>query len=175
MVAEGSRYLAVTPRAGDTPVALKVVGGSADVACLTMYVQNDGSLGATPVFKTPGGQDGWGTAHVFGIEIMPSNTYVVQTECDMGGGTMGVSTTVEDTTWLWGDTNNSGGLITILDATLILDGFRGLFTFATLYAIDLWGVSPTNCVPDQRIDIADVTRAIDAFKQFPYPCAGPCP
>ncbi len=175
VVAEGCRYLAVTPRPGNTPVALLVSGVDPEVSCISLYVQVDGTLGPAPVYRTPAGSGGWHTAHVRGWEIIPSVTFVVQTECDTGAGP-GISTPASDTTWMWGDTDNSGGLVDILDLTLIVDGFRGTFEQATLYSTDIWGESPEICLPQLVIDILDMTRAVDAFKQDPYPCTvDPCP
>jgi hypothetical protein len=174
VVAEGSRYLAVSPRPGATPVALIVTGVDLAVSCVSLYVQSDWTLGPDPVFKPPTGSNGWGTAHVHGLEIIPSTTYVVETECDTGAG-IGFSSAASDTTWQWGDTDNTGGLVNILDITWIVDGFRGIFINATRYAVDLWGIAPDDCQPQLDITIIDVTKAIEAFQQFPFPCDDPCP
>ncbi|RME37020.1 MAG: hypothetical protein D6788_10395 [Planctomycetota bacterium] len=173
-VGEGSRYLAVTPGAGQTPVALVVTGVNPEVSCISLYVQPDGSLGPNPVFKVPRGVDGWNTVHVFGAQIAPSMSYAVQTECETGVG-IDRSVPVVATTWLWGDADNSGGIVDVGDMTLVVDGFRGDFQLATLYAVDLWGRQGDGCTPDQQIDVLDMTRVVDAFRQFPYPCPIPCP
>lgn len=174
MVAEGSRYLAVTPRPGATAVALLVAGVDLSVSCVSLYVQSDGTLAPNPVFKSPTGPDGWGTAHVRGLEIIPSTTYIVETECDTGLG-IGRSAAASDTTWQWGDTDNSGGLVNILDITWVVDAFQGIFANATLYGTDLWGIGSDDCPPQLRISIIDITRDLEAFQQFPFPCDDPCP
>jgi hypothetical protein len=171
---EGSRFLAVGPRSGQTPVALVVTGVSPEVACLTRYVQANGTLGSTPVFRPPTGPNGWNTAHVFGNDIRPSTTYAVQAECDTGNG-IGRSPAVQGTTWKWGDTDNSGGLVNMIDVVYIADGFRGVFTQRTLYNVELWGTPPNSCQPQLTVDITDITAGLDAFRQFPFPCARPCP
>jgi hypothetical protein len=174
VAAEGCRYLGVTPRAGQTPVALLVSGANSSVACVSLYVQDDGTLGPDPVYKPPTGVDGWGTAHVRGVEIIPSTSYVVQSECDTGQG-IGHSTAAQDTTWQWGDTDNNGGLIDVRDFTWVADGFRGQFVMATRYAVDLWGPVPEDCTPRLVISILDIMHCLDAFQQYPFPCEDPCP
>jgi hypothetical protein len=174
VIAEGSRYLSVTPRAGQTPVALLVSGVDANVSCVASYVQGDGLLGFNPVFKTPTGPNGWNTVHVRGLDVIPSATYIVQSECDTGQGP-GISTAAQDTTWIWGDTDNSGGLVDIRDVTLTAMGFQGDFSIVTRYNVDLWGLNPGDCTPQLNIGIIDVLKALDAFVQLPFPCDDPCP
>jgi len=174
VAAEGCRYLGVTPRPGQTPVALLVSGVDSGVACVSLYVQGNGTLGPNPVYKPPTGVGGWGTAHVRGVEIIPSTSYVVQTQCDTGQG-IGLSTAAQDTTWQWGDTDDTGGLVDVRDFTWVADGFRGQFLMAERYAVDLWGAYPENCGPELVISILDIMHCIDAFKQFPFPCDEPCP
>jgi hypothetical protein len=171
--AEGSRYVAVRPLPGQTQVALVVTGASPGVTCLTRYVRADGTLGTTPVFRAPSGATGWNTMHVRGEDLQPSANYVIQTECDTLNG-IGRSTPVTVTTWRWADTDNSGGLVSIIDLVYILDGFRNNFT-QPLPAIDIWGEPPVFCRPQGVIDIPDVTVALDAFRQLPFPCPRPCP
>jgi hypothetical protein len=174
-VAEGCRYLGVTPLVGSTPVALLVTGVDPAVACVSLYVQADGTLGPAPVYRVPRGMSGWNTVHVHDLEVLPETTYVVQSECETGEG-LGLSSSASATTWLWADTDNSGGLVSILDVTLIVDGFRGVYDVASPQAVDLWGGSPTNCRPQGVIDVFDMSLAVDAFRQFPYPCpVEPCP
>jgi hypothetical protein len=111
--------------------------------------------------------------HVRGEDLQPSANYVIQTECDTLNG-IGRSTPVTVTTWRWADTDNSGGLVSIIDLVYILDGFRNNFT-QPLPAIDIWGEPPVFCRPQGVIDIPDVTVALDAFRQLPFPCPRPCP
>ena len=175
MEGEGPRYLGVTPRPGSTPVALLVTGVNPEVSCVSLYVQVDGRLGPNPVYRLPSGPGGWDTAHVRGQEIAPSRTYAVQAQCDMGGGTIGLSTPATGTTWQWADSDNSGGLVTIGDVVLIMDGFRQRWHRITLYAVDLWGTTMNPCVPQLVIDMWDATAGMNAFRRVPYTCGDPCP
>ncbi|MGB2984255.1 MAG: hypothetical protein WBE26_00085 [Phycisphaerae bacterium] len=174
VAAEGPRYLAVTPRVGETPVALLVTGVSQDVLCVSFYVQSNGTLGPVPVYKAPRGLDGWGTAHVRGLEIIPSTSYLVQAECDTGQG-IGLSTAAGGTTWKRGDVNNSDGPVDFVDISLVVDGFRGVFDTITLYNVDLVGADSNSCLPEAVVDFNDIASAVDAFRQLPYPCGGVCP
>ncbi|MEK6675932.1 MAG: hypothetical protein AABZ47_09800, partial [Planctomycetota bacterium] len=65
VVAQGSRHLLVTPAPAPVPVAILVTGdgNDPDISCLSMYVQTDGSLGATPFFALPAV---WGGVDVHG-------------------------------------------------------------------------------------------------------------
>jgi hypothetical protein len=64
----------------------------------------------------------------------------------------------------------------IIDITWIADAFGADYSHASLYAADLWGWTPEDCLPQLVIDILDMVRAVDAFKQLPYPCTvEPCP
>ena len=174
-VAVGSRFLAITPRPGETPVALLVTGVDIRTACVSLYVQPDGRLDTTPVYRTPGvGPDSWGSTYVRGVEIIPSAEYVVQTECNTGQG-IDLSTMASATTWLWADANDTGFPVDFLDVSLVVDGFQGVFNLATIYATDLWGADANPCVPQLVIDFVDITMALDAFKQIPFPCDDPCP
>ncbi len=170
---EGSRYIAVRPLPGQTQVALLVTGASPGFTCLNRYVRADGTLGPTPVFRPPSGPTGWNTMNVRSEDIQPSTNYVIQAECDTLNG-IGRSTPVAVSMWRWADTDHSGGLVSILDVTYILDGFRSNFT-QPLPAVDLWGQPPVPCRPQGVIDISDVTVGLDAFRQLPFPCSRPCP
>jgi hypothetical protein len=182
-------------------VALLVTGVDMEVSCVSLYVQADGTLGGTPVYRPPGGPSGWGTAHVRGLEIIPSTTYVVQTECDTGAG-IGLSTSGSDTTWRWGDANNSGD-VGIVDVFLVLNGFRGFFNSVvdactedadcpspwtgcdevagwcgvTRQNLDLYGsgTGSVPCAPNAEIEIIDTLMGLDAFRGSSYPCDDPCP
>ncbi|UCC28982.1 MAG: Zn-dependent exopeptidase M28, partial [Phycisphaerales bacterium] len=80
-VAEGGRYVLVTPRGHSWPMALLVTGDPDDpaVSCVSRYVRADGRLGTIPVYRT---FDEWGTVLVHGEEIIPGASYCVQ--CDYG-------------------------------------------------------------------------------------------
>ncbi len=175
MRAEGCRYLAVTPSDCDAPVALLVRGSSSDpsVACISAYVQADGTLGPTPVTLTPAQ---WGgTVHVFGGDIIPSKTYRVQAEC--GTVETVLSSVVTGTTWLWGDVNNATG-VDLDDVIQLLDAYQNIFSVGTLENSDLFGQDEEGrCGPDRRIDLDDILSVLDAYQSKPYPCASspPCP
>lgn len=173
VVAEGPRYIQVTPRPGNTEVALRVTGVDPEVACVSLWVQADGTLGPDPVFKRPGGVNGWQVAHVRGLEVIPSTTYTVEAQCETGVG-LAFSASSNATTWLWADSSNSGAPIDISDVLLIIERFQGVLTNVSLYAVDLWG-SFEPCLPQGTIEIADALRAIDAFTGLPFPCDVPCP
>lgn len=173
-VGEGSRFVAVTPRSGSTPVALLVTGVDIDVSCVSLYAQPDGSLGPAPVFRPPSGPSGWGTVHIRGREIIPSTSYLVETECETGAG-LDHSTTTTATTWRWGDTDNIGELVDVLDMNNVVDGFQGVFVHATLYNVELWGLRPEDCTPQMTIDILDMGHVVDAFRQYPFICDDLCP
>lgn len=168
VAAEGSRYIAVTPAPGDTPVALKVT--SPTEQCLSKYVQIDPDLAAlgiarlidTPVYLLPAD---WGTVHIGDAEMVPSVMYEVRAEAE-GTGTL--SAPIGDTTWAWGDTNNSA-TIDFDDIVCVLDGFAGLFTSCTFYGVDLRGQ-----VPNGVVDFDDVVAALDAFASIPFADPGPC-
>jgi len=167
VVAEGCRYLAVTPTAGEDPVTLLVAADRDDpnVSCVSRYVQADGSLDVDPVYQTPAQ---WGTVHVFGMEIVPSTKYEVHTDCRFEGSGF-LSSAARATTWIWGDVNNDGAA-QIDDVTLVYDGSQDIFPDGvTLENLD---VSP--CLPDGVIDTDDVAAVEQAYMGAPYPCPVPC-
>lgn len=174
VAADGSRYLAVTPQPGETPVALLLTGVDLSVSCLSLYIQPDGSFGATPAYLPPRGPGGWETVHVGGPEIIPSVTYQVQTECDTGQG-IDLSTSASVMTSVWADVNGSGFPVDFQDISLVVDGFRGLFDTTTIYSVDLWGSDAAPCSPQLIIDFVDIMAAVEAFRQAPFPCDDPCP
>jgi len=63
----GGRYLAITPPTGLSAVALQV--DSAAIPCLPQYVDENGLLVATPVYRT---SVEWGTVFVGDREVLPS-------------------------------------------------------------------------------------------------------
>ncbi len=165
----GSRYLAVTPRGGEDLLALLVGGDAADpaVACMSLYVQLDGTLGPQRVSLRPAE---WGTVYVGDIQIRPSTTYQVQAICVPDVGPDISSSPISATTWLWGDVNNDG-VVYIEDVTLVIDASLGsLAPGAILENLDM---SP--CLPDGEIDDQDIASAHAAFARDSFPCAQPCP
>jgi hypothetical protein len=166
---EGSRYLAATPGTVNCPVALHVTGDPGDprVACVSQYVQADGSLGPSAYFQR--GEE-WATVHVHDHEIIPNAVYrITLTGCEGP-----ISDTSSALTWLWGDTNNDG-LVDVDDLICLVAAFAGDFTLCSFYAADL-----VNCEnPERLIDVEDLIAIVDAFAWLPYPgsllnCVLPC-
>lgn len=167
--AEGARYIGITPSfATQTPVALRVQGDAANpsVSCLSMFVQADGTLGVTSVFQTP---VQWCRVHAHAVEIIPDTNYTVESF----DGTVW-SSPISVTTWLWGDVNNDA-LSDFTDISLVIAGFGGDFSDASLEAMDQAPpLFPATCAaPDGMIDFDDVDAAVDAFQSIPYPCPNP--
>ncbi len=163
IVAEGSRYIAVTPQASELAVALHVTGdpAAAQIACVAAYVQADGTLSGTPVYLTPAE---WGTVHVCSDMVVPGLGYAVKSEHPDGF----VSSIQSATTWLWGDANNNG-IVNFVDITLVVQGFQGVFTDATLQAVDL-----EPCEPNGVIDFNDINNDVRAFQGLGFEAEG-CP
>lgn len=167
-VAIGSRYLAVTPAPAANQVALVVTGeiGDPAIACVSLFVQTDGTLDLSPIFRTP---DEWGTVHVTDLKIIPSARYHVQAACAQGQQIQSVSSPASATTWMWGDVN-SNSTVDIDDVTLVLNGSKGIFSGDTI----LENLDLAPCLPDRQIDALDVEDVLDASVGVPYPCAEPC-
>jgi len=159
VAAAGSRYLAVTPPAGLSSVALRVT--SAGLACLPKYVDATGHLVAAPVFQSSAA---WGTVYVTAREIAPSRAYDVTAEV-VAGTPIGGGTT---TTWAWGDVDNQDG-VNLFDILCVLDATQGSFPHCTLHGVDLYGT-----VPNGVADTNDIGAVLDAFASVPYPDADPC-
>ncbi len=153
------RFLLVTVAEGDEPTALQVT--SPEFACLEMYAHPSGVLVDAPVFQTA---SQWGQTVLFGIEVVPSATYEVRTDCGV------LSEPQPLTTAKWGDADRDGR-ISIFDLFCVLDGFRGNFNDCTLEDVDLTGADD---VPDGAIDIGDIFAVLDAFRGLAYPGPLPC-
>lgn len=164
----GPRYLAVTPPSDEHSTALLVTGDPDDpkVACASLYVQGDGTLGAAPLFLT---FDEWGTVHVSDSQIRPSTTYQVQAVCEANGEPGSSSSPVSATTWQWGDVNNDGAAF-MDDVTLVMNGALGIFGGDTI--LENLDLSP--CVPDQQIDDQDISSVQGAFAGERFACPKPC-
>jgi hypothetical protein len=164
--AEGCRYLAVTPAPGADPVAFLVEPATSDPAlsCVSLYVQADGSLAETPVFRTPAE---WDVVHVTGAQIVPSTPYTVHADCRPTGAGY-LSAPVSDTTWVWGDVNHDGH-VQINDVTLVHNGAQGIFEGTTVENLDVAG-----CAPNREIDAEDVAFVQAAYTGGAYGCALPC-
>ncbi len=164
----GSRYIGITPLPADLglAVALRLTGdaGNPDVACVSVYVQADGSLDATPVYQTPAA---WGTLYAYGDQILPGTSYEVRAE--LAGGAS--SPAGSGGTWPWGDIDNNG-TVNFFDIMLTVQGFQGDFTLITLEAVDL-----EPCVPNGIINFEDINQVVWAFQGQTYAdtgCAVPC-
>ena len=181
--AEGGRCLAVTAPAHGLPLALYVTGdpGDPQAACMSGYVQADGSLGATPVYQM---SDDWATVYVCDAWIVPSAAYHVC--CEFDETHAGVfSPAVPAATARWADTvgvstgagwTQPNGIVDILDAVAILDKFSGLPSAPPLAWVDLVGMDQDGltCSPDGQIDIIDAVVALDAFGGQTYTEATGC-
>jgi hypothetical protein len=168
----GCRYLAITPAASSVPVALLISGevGDPAVACVSAYVQADGTLGPRPVFLMPGEWGLDGTVYVADLEIAPSKMYGVQAACGQGGVVESLSIPAGGTTWLWGDVDDSG-FVDYNDFMLVLNGSQGHIPDGTM--LESMDLAP--CIPDRLIDELDVTLANAAFTGACYPCLVSCP
>ncbi len=166
-VAEGARYIAVTPAAGAEPVAILIQGdpGDTTVSCLSMYVQADGTLGTTVVRQTAAA---WGTVHLAAPELVPATRYDVYADCRQDGSGS-LSAPVSTTTWLWGDADNDGA-VQINDIGLVFQGSQGNFPEGT--TVENLDMAP--CVPDRTVDADDVAAVQQAFAGTPFPCSAPC-
>jgi hypothetical protein len=161
----GSRYLMLNPAAGSDPVALLLEGDpdDPDVSCVSLYVQDDGTLGEAPYWATP---EEWENVYPHGEEIIPGSTYRIS--ADYGGGP---TETVELRTFAWGDVNDDGG-VNVADVLLIIAGYQHDFSNAPLHAVDLM-----SCTPDGVVGLSDVMAAIGAYQGKDYAdtiCPMPC-
>lgn len=173
VLAIGPRYISVTPPAGPDPVAILVTGNPNDatIACLSKYVQANGTLGTNPVFQTPAT---WGTVFVKGADIRPTKKYRVCTACALGFSEIRTATL-----WRYGDGNNNG-LVNLDDILCTLSGFSGNFnippSFCTIYTTDLIG---PGCTPNGTLTLDDILQVLNAFQgQSTVPalqCPAVCP
>ena len=166
VIGEGSRYIAISPAAGVTPVAIEVTSSAPGLFCLPKYVSLDGRLTDTPVFQTP---SEWGTIHLTDTYVEPSTTYDIWSDCRDPGDPQNLSASVSATTFQFADVNDSGE--TDLDDLLaVLDGYVGDFHMATLQGVD---VAP--CEADGEVDLDDIMTVLDGFGYGIYDCLDPCP
>lgn len=169
IISEGCRYIAITPASGQRPVAFLVTGNPADssVACVSAYVQADGTLGPNPVFQTPAQ---WDTVHLSNQEIIPSRTYRVVADCrDVPTDPENLSIAVTTTTWRWSDVNNDSRA-NIDDVLIVVTAWLGGFNGVSLYNVDL-----TGCQVNRSVDIDDVLQSVNAFLGAGFRCSVPCP
>lgn len=164
----GPRYLAIEPPSGADSLALLVTGDSnnALVSCVSAYVQTDGTLAATPVFRTSAQ---WGSVvYVGDSEILPSTIYLVRADFGTPGNPI-LTAPLLMTTWRWGDPNNSG-TVNLDDILCLLNAFAGTFTTCSLYSSDL-----QSAVPNRTINLDDILAVLGAFSGVAYPHPPPCP
>jgi hypothetical protein len=117
--------------------------------------------------------DEWGsegTIYAADLEITPNETYQVQAACGLEGVVESLSIPTADTTWVWGDADDSG-FVDYDDFMLVLNGSQGNMPEGTI----LENLDLAPCVPDRLIDELDVTCANAAFTGAEYPCLVPCP
>jgi parallel beta-helix repeat protein/predicted outer membrane repeat protein len=163
VVAEGCRYLAVTiPFDAEVVLALEL--SSPEFPCLQKYVGADGSVVDAPVFQSVAD---WETVYVHGDAVVPEASYEIRV--DFGAGQLGEPVAAQ--TWVWGDVDNNA-LANVADIQLIVLGFQGDFSNASLYATD---IAP--CVPNELANLADALNGVVAFQggSFQDQCVEPCP
>lgn len=158
-VSEGCRYLKITPANNPYQVALQVIRFNG--TCSTFYVQSNGLLGTTPVYKTPAN---WGTVYVKGPEIAPSRTYKVRVV--ISGGFQSAQVTA--TTRPWGDVTKDN-LVNSADTDCVLAAFGGNFQNCSLQSSDVHGTTPNG-----TISIDDIFAVMNAVGGTQYPYTDPC-
>ncbi|MFH1107984.1 MAG: CotH kinase family protein [Planctomycetota bacterium] len=156
--AVGPRYLEITPPPGLDSVALQVA--SLDVSCLPRYLNSSGHLDDEPVFRS---SVAWGTIFAADAEIIPSTQYSVRADVRAAREPENLSAPASTTTWMWGDTDNSGE-VNVFDIVCVLDGFRDVYPRCDLHGDDL-----RHDVPDRTVDVFDIVAVLDAFQDLPYP------
>jgi hypothetical protein len=161
--AVGPRYLAITPPADQSSVALRVE--SAMLPCLPKYVDATGLLVSSPIFQS---SEAWGTVFVADREIIPDTQYDVRADIRDPMDPENLTPAASATTWLWGDVNDSTG-VDIFDIVCVLDGFQDVYSQCALEAVDLMGQTP-----DRAIDLFDIMAVLDSYQDIPYPDPMPC-
>jgi len=169
LTAEGGRRIRIDSPSCAAPVAFFVTGDAKDddVSCVSGYVQNDGTLGATAVFRT---SQEWGEVLVLGPEIRPGESFQVQSDCGVPDAPAR-SDASSATTYAWGDMSGDGN-VDLDDIVSVLDAFAGVFVNITLERAD---IGP--CLPNGSIDLDDIVHVLDAFAGIPYElsCPAVCP
>lgn len=191
VVATSSRYLVVELAAAAGPVGL-VVAPQCDPTQFN-YAMAPNVNGAV-IVSSSAAQEAflavaeWGAiVEVTGLSVVPETDYYLFTDCGSPGEPR-LSARATGTTQRWGDVVGmfTGSIWTppdgdtdIVDATAILDRFRGAPTAPEIYRADQVSFSSPPCIPDQSIDIVDVVASLDGFKSLTYfqsfGCFVPCP
>ncbi len=148
----------ITVPAGVDPIALRIDGDPNDplIACISKYVQADGTLGNTPVFQLPAVWDG---ILATGSELIPSSDppapvreYFVFAECQ-STGLVSAGRSVPMT--LWADLDNSSDH-DIVDIILAINFVTNPPVFPpTFAAVDVGG-----CQANGELDISDIVQVI---------------
>lgn len=207
VVVDSSRYLNIIPPPGPDPVAIQVVGISSGVSCVSKFVQNNGTLGNNPIYKTPAEWQGAmtdaindptdPTVHARGDELVAGETYSVRLDCNAASPGTDVSSDVQVTLWLFGDTDNNLDR-NITDVLKILSGFSGVFhtlscvndadcalvdpfffcdqgacLWLTRENVDIIGIEA--CGSDRDISIRDALSSLNAFQGIADSCTIFCP
>ncbi len=155
----GSKYLRVQPGPTAPQSAIRIKGKvGTPSACVDGYVQMDGSIASTPVYRT-GAQ--WGTQFIKDTELVPGLTYTASSECGTSS-----SPAPETRLWPFGDVSNDNQC-ELYDILYILDGYTDVFQFASFYACD---IAPCGFVAQAQriIDITDVIEVLTAYSATPY-------
>lgn len=164
----GSKYIAVTPAASSTPVAIRVVGhpGDNDVSCLNRFAQADGSLGDTPVYQLPAV---WATTYIGDSEIIAMAQYFVLSDCG-SVETPNFSTEVVVETGQYGELTGDA-IINLDDILRMLGAFGGSYPMGT--TLENYDIAP--CVPDGSITLDDILAELSAFSGGQPSCPAVCP
>ncbi|MCH8150154.1 MAG: hypothetical protein IH987_19615 [Planctomycetes bacterium] len=166
----GGRYIQVVPAVGTDPVAFLVTNESVEgeIPCLFEYIQQDHTLGSTPVFLTPAE---WKIVIVAGVAIQPGTIYNIRSDCgDLTNPDPSLSVSVETRVWADVDQNL---IANINDVFFIIKAFQADFTLVTLEEADL-----EPCEPNRIANFADVQVALLAFQGMTYGdfgCPAVCP
>ncbi len=173
MTASGGRYLAIDPGIIPDAVGLRITpvcpGSTPKYVGVPSGVHNIARLVDNPLdaaFLTPAQ---WGNpVNLTGLGVIPSTMYDL--EADRGTlGSPQLLPPVSATTWIWGNTDNSG-IVELADILCMLDGYAAIFTSCSLTATDLAGNDP-----DQIVELTDILAELDAYTGSGYPGPSPCP
>ena len=177
VAAAGCRYLAITPQPWGSDVALQLTGltcfgveDSPDVGCVSLYVQANGRLGATPFYRSVAN---WGTVFVFGPEIVPSAPYTARAvDAQVGAGPANQVALTRK----WGDTNGDD-TVNQADIDCAVSAFQGVYAATcTKQSADVFGTigGASQCTPNGLVNFMDISKVVDAVNHAPFPCSGPC-
>jgi hypothetical protein len=189
---EGSdvvQAIVITPDCGGaigryvgTPIAIDLDGDHVDDENVAWLI--DDPLDA--VFLTP---PEWGELYVFGVDIVPDTTYIVQGDCGWAGSPAPSDPTYM-TTPMFGDIGDldelgnwmpPDGYVDFDDIAGVVSTFRNLPGAPPIFRVDLvgYGGPPAHCLVEQIIDFGDIATVVDGFRVLSYNfstgCPEPCP